>query len=85
VCYTRENGDKFPNSVRQDNEDVEIDAQDEHHPKKAKDDAEAGCMALMARLGKNLRTTRLYGEEGSSVREQQEGWGLLTSMSECCE
>jgi hypothetical protein len=31
---------------------------------------------LLARLGGNPRTTRLYGEEGSSVREGQEGWGL---------
>jgi hypothetical protein len=83
--YAGENDEKFAALAREDNEDVERDAQAEHHPKKAKDDEEAGCMALMARLGENLRTTRLYGEEGSSVREEQEGWGLLMWISECCE
>jgi hypothetical protein len=35
---------------------------------------------LLARLGGNLRTTRFYGEEGLSVREGQEGWGLFMGV-----
>jgi hypothetical protein len=32
----------------------------------------------LASLGTNLRTTRICGEEGPSLREKREGWGPLT-------
>jgi hypothetical protein len=37
----------------------------------------ASCDNLLASLGTNLRTTRIYGEEGPSLREKREGWGPL--------
>jgi hypothetical protein len=37
-------------------------------------------MGTLARLGENLRTPCIRGEEGPSVRDEQEGRGLLHHM-----
>jgi hypothetical protein len=42
-------------------------------------------ITMMARLEQDLRTTRIYGEEGPSVRDEQEGWGLLRRVNCCIE
>jgi histone deacetylase 1/2 len=48
--YAGENDEEFAALAREDNEDVEMDAHAEHHPKKARLTA-AECESLMARLG----------------------------------
>jgi hypothetical protein len=37
-------------------------------------------IGTLARLGENLRTPCIRGEEGPSVRDEQEGRGLLQHM-----